>query len=170
MTTFAQAVSLLRADSRIWWWHVQQRKEGKNAAARRDEIRSVRNEIEYLREGRLAGIALNGTWIHGRGKWGTWSVSGASERTLQVIRVWAPHIPIVDKRSIPEELLNRYVFRSPMDSDQNEDSNSSMSYVTTPVYCAIWKALGATVHWGKYIREDYINLPIVQAHVSRIKA
>jgi hypothetical protein len=170
--TFAQAVSLLRHDSRVWWHYADLRKQGKHGQAREKEIGSVRSLIRNLREGHLAGIALNGVWLHGEhSPTESWSVSRMSENMLDVLKLWAPHIPIVDKRTIPEHLLARYVSRCNIYTSKRQPTSEETrwGYVDPGVYCAVWEKLGATVHWGRHKRTDYIGLAVVVHHVNKIQ-
>lgn len=158
-----EAIELLRRDSRAWWYHRDLRASGKHSDARIKEHESLRSRIRDLRLATCVGVALNGVWIHGHG----WSVSGCSDSTLDVFAVWAPHVPRVDKRNV--ERIVTYVFLSPIHGEHDEQRCSSMSFVSTGTYLAIWERLGALVHWGSLNPDEHRNKPLVHEHVERMK-
>jgi hypothetical protein len=167
MSNFSSAVEVLRRGSRNWWYHSKLRKQGDHKQARKLEIQSLRSDLMNLRHGKLGGIALNGVWI----KSDVWSVSQIPSYYVEVLKAWAPNMPFVDKRTIPEDRLYVYVCKCPIvDAKATScEGETAFSYVTIGAYCAIWERLGASVHWGNQDREAWINHPIVLAVVESLK-
>ena len=122
------------------------------------EHHSIRTTIRYFREAKIAGIALNGPWLKGDG----WGVSGHSEAILELFRHYAPNVPIVDKRTVPEATLFKGVISGPMVNTGPFQLNpSSYSDLPIPLYLSLWEKLGAKVHWGSLKKEEWENNYVV---------
>mgnify|MGYP001385164972 CR=1 FL=1 len=151
---------MLDAEARRWWWHAELRRQGKAEEARRMERQSIRTRLGWLRQAWLVVVGRPGNvTLHLEPSERGWGhVEGLEpQQTLDLVARYRPDVPIVDVRHCPDEAaLIRLVIRGPMlamlkaDPPQPDGTWHSFNYVPPEVYLALYEAIGARVHWGRY--------------------
>jgi hypothetical protein len=164
--------AFIRHDARAWWHHRDLRAAGRHAEAARLERRSIASKIRDLRRACLVGVGAVSPWYVSGTHSSLSTTSGCAPDTLALFARFAPQTPRVDKRALhaaDPARFARLVYTAPLLSpDRAEDEVSSIAYVTPGLYCAIWEALGATVHWGALDAQAFRRDPRVAAHLARM--
>ena len=145
----AKLYRILNWDARRWWYHVELRRQGQFAEARRRERRSIRNTLADLREALKGG----GYLAIGRGGWTLYisdnrrveHYGGIAEPTPQACLHLG--IPILDSTTIPDDRLVDLI-RLPMVGIQRRDARpwGSLSFAPFGYVAARQVALGATLY------------------------
>jgi hypothetical protein len=157
--------AILDEAARSWWYHRHLRQRGRAEEARQRERESIRSNVNYLRQSVYVSIGRHGWTAHA----GNSRLSGHYPDLNAVPRLAARvGLPVLDSRSIPEDLLIQALHIPLVATEGQADSPpwNWLSKAPLAYVAAEYKKLGATVWNVPGVSEAQQLVDVARARVA----
>lgn len=149
--TKSSIYALLNAEAKAWWHHLELRRNGHHAEARRRERQSIKSNLETFRAAALMTIGRGGWSIDYPTRNGRASLQGHGDGEPYATICRRLGVPVVDSREAPIDKVARVAISGPMPAiGQAPDPApwGAMSYAPVAHIVELWRQAGAKV-WNQ---------------------